>query len=483
MKVAIVGCGISGANVLKNIIEDKKFSKDIYIDVFENRSELAVGRAYEDDSLCKVLNTPIRHMNINLDNKNEFKNWLEKNYDSLPTYEGKIPRPIFGEYAKDSYKKYINHENVSIYHTEVKNIFKNKNIFNLETNNKSYGPYQAVFLTIGQSYYKDDYNLNAYKNYIANPYPLREKISDIKDNDRIGIIGTGPTAIDIYRYLRENSDFKNPLYFFTNSTFFALPEITNHNPKNICSIDDTWVDDHKDEQGFVKLSDFKKAFNDDFRKASLDFDEIYNYYKDNSPELSKKSLKDKDFKLEFCQSYTLELWYVSSKLYNSFYGKDQIKFREEYLPKIVYLMTKTPAITIEKILADLEAGKIKVIEDTDKINYIEGKFKVTTENDQEFIIDKIYNAQGFEKDLTKAIENDDLLKNLFNNRLIEADVNKNINVSYPSYNPLTSKYGQIKNLYLNGMWTESVDISNNDLRSVLISSEQMAKDFMKNLKS
>ena len=145
MKVAIVGCGISGANVLKNIIEDKKFSKDIYIDIFENRSELAVGRAYEDDSLCKILNTPIRHMNINLDNKNEFKNCLEKNYDSLPTYEGKIPRPIFGEYAKESYKKYLNHANVSIKQTEVKSVSKDINTFNIETIDKSYGPYQAVF--------------------------------------------------------------------------------------------------------------------------------------------------------------------------------------------------------------------------------------------------------------------------------------------------------------------------------------------------
>lgn len=146
-------------------------------------------------------------------------------------------------------------------------------------------------------------------------------------------------------------------------------------------------------------------------------------------------------------------------------------------------MTKTPAITMEKILYDLDTGKIKIVKNTEKINFIDGKFKVETQDKQEFTTDKIYNAQGFEKDLTKAIKNDDLLKSLFKNRLIEADDKKNINVMYPSYNPLTSKYGRVKNLYLNGMWTESIDISNNDLRSVLISSEQMAKDFMKNLKN
>lgn len=482
MKIAIVGCGISGANVLKNIIEDNSFYEDIYIDVFEKRNELAVGLAYEDDDLYKILNTPIEHMNINIDDYREFKNWLEQNYEELPTKEGKIPRPIFGKYAKESYKKYLNHANVSIKQTEVKNVFKDINTFNIETIDKSYGPYQAVFLTIGQSYYKDDYNLKTYENYIANPYPLREKIINIKRNDEIGIIGTGPAAIDIYRYLREYTYFENPLYFFTNSSFFALPEIRENYPRNICSIDDNWIDNHKDKHGLIKLSAFEKTFKDDFNKASINFDEVYIYYKDNTPELSKKALEDKDFKLEFCQSYTLKLWYASSNLYNSFNGLDRITFREEYLPKIVYLMTKTPAITMEKILTDLGDGKIKIVKNTKDINLIDGKFRVETKDKQEFTTDKIFNAQGFEKDLIKAIDNDDLLKNLFKNRLIEADDRKKINVIYPSYNPLTSKYGRIKNLYLNGMWTESVDISNNDLRSVLISSEQMAKDFMKNLK-
>ena len=144
-------------------------------------------------------------------------------------------------------------------------------------------------------------------------------------------------------------------------------------------------------------------------------------------------------------------------------------------------MTKTPAPTMENILADIDKGKIKVVKNTKDINFIEDQFKVQTENKQRFFVDKLYNAQGFEKDLFKAIDNDILLKNLFDRRLIEPDYLSNINVSYPSYTPMTSKYGPIENLYLNGMWTESVNISNNDLRSMLISSKEMADDFMNKL--
>ncbi|MFO3665497.1 FAD/NAD(P)-binding protein [Anaerococcus sp. ENR0831] len=102
MKIAIVGCGISGANVLKNIIEHKNFDNNLYIDIYEKRSELGVGLAYEEDDMHKVLNTPVAHMNVNLEDRNEFRNWLIENYVELPTIEGKIPRPITGQYIQAS---------------------------------------------------------------------------------------------------------------------------------------------------------------------------------------------------------------------------------------------------------------------------------------------------------------------------------------------------------------------------------------------
>ena len=101
MKIAIVGCGISGANTLKSIMDHNNFRDDLYIDIFEKRDELAVGIAYEDDDLHKLLNTPLEHMNIGIDDKDDFKNWLYDNYSKLPTIESKIPRPIFGKYAKE----------------------------------------------------------------------------------------------------------------------------------------------------------------------------------------------------------------------------------------------------------------------------------------------------------------------------------------------------------------------------------------------
>lgn len=481
MRIAIVGCGISGANTLKTIIDHTNYSEDIYLDVFEKREELAVGIAYEDDDIHKLLNTDIEHMNIGADKKGDFKNWLEKNYDDIPFIESKIPRSIFGNYAKEKFQPYFDHKNVSVHKKLVNDLVKEKDGYYIKSKYDSYGPYQVVFLSIGQSYYKDDYNLESFSNYTVNPYPLKKKIKNISKDDKIGIIGTGPSSVDIYRYLSRYFEFESPLYFFTHESFFAMPEIDRDSPANICSIDEAWIRENKDSHGLIKLSDFEETFYSDFKKISVDFDQTYLYYKDNNPSISKQALINKDRNLALCQAYTTKLWYVVNDLYNSFYGVDRKIFRETYLKRIVHLMTKTPAPSMENILKDIDEDKLKVIKNTKNIDYIDSKFKVEAENKQSFFVDKIYSAQGFEKDLLKAIEKDDLLKNLYDRRMIEPDYFNHVNVTYPSYNPMTSKYGLIDDLYLNGMWTESVNISNNDLRSMLISSKQMANDFMDKL--
>lgn len=343
MRIAIVGCGISGANTLKTIIDHKNYSEDIYLDVFEKREELAVGIAYEDDDIHKLLNTDIEHMNIGADKTGDFKNWLEENYDDIPFIESKIPRSIFGNYAKEKFQPYFDHKNVNVHKKLVNDLIKEKDGYYIKSEYESYGPYQVVFLSIGQSYYKDDYNLESFSNYSVNPYPIKKKIKNISKDDKIGIIGTGPSSVDIYRYLSRYFEFESPLYFFTHKSFFAMPEIDIDTQANICSIDEAWIRENKDSHGLIKLSDFEETFYSDFKKISVDFDQTYLYYKDNNPSISKHALINKDRNLALCQAYTTKLWYVVNDLYNSFYGVDRKIFREKYLKRIVHLMTKTPA--------------------------------------------------------------------------------------------------------------------------------------------
>lgn len=484
MNIAIVGFGVGGANILKTIIDHKNYNHNIKIHIFEKNDELAVGLAYTKDTHYKVLNVHERYMSLNLDNPNHFKEWLKDNNKDDKKIEGMVPRIVFASYIKDSFGKYMENENVIFHQAKVTDIYKEGSTFRIVCDKGNYNEeFDSVFLAIGQSYYKDSYNLKDYKNYIHNPFPLNEKIEGIKDGQSIGIIGAGPTSIDIYRYLRNFKDVTYPLYFFTKSNGFSPIDIPYYVDDDICSIDEKWIEENIDDSGFVELEKIKSQIKNDFAKYGHNLIETYNKYKDTDINSYNMALKENDLGLSFAQTYTMQLTGHAALIYNSLNGLDKIEVDNNYLGMIDFIVTKTPTITMQNIVEDYHKAKIKVIKGTNDVKVdSDGKFVVTSDNEEEIKTDVIINAQGFEKDLLDAIKGDELLANLYKRKYIEDDINgKFIRVTYPSYRLINKKFGLMENIYLNGMWAGGTDVLNNDLRSIIKSGQLAANDFMDNI--
>lgn len=492
MNIAIIGCGIGGIHTLKTIIDHPHYNENLHIHVFEKRDEFGVGIAYEDDTDYKLLNVHEEYVSLEIGNPHHIYKWLEVNPDKDIRIEGMLPRSVFGDYIKDTYKPYLNNDNVRLHNDLVIDITKNEDKYNISTENDTYKDFDAIFLNIGQPYYKDAYKLSDYDNFIRDPYPLEEKLdinknkklSTIDNDTTVGIIGTGPTSIDIYRYLRRNYGKDFPVYFFTHTSGFHPVEIPYEKNGKICSIDDNWIDENKDDEGFIDLDLIVETIRADFSKAGhKSLLDTYDRYKDTEIEDYKKAMEDNDKDLGFAQSYTMDLWVVAAKLYNSLSGLDRLDVDKNYLQKIDFLISKTPYETMKKLINDYDEGKIKIIRGTKDINVdANKKFSVVSKEHPDISTDIIINAQGFEKNLLKAVKNDKLLGNLYDHGFIEADVKeKYIRVTYPSYNLLNKKYGIMDNIYLGGMWAGATDILNNDLRSIIQASALMATDFMDKL--
>ena len=194
------------------------------------------------------------------------------------------------------------------------------------------------------------------------------------------------------------------------------------------------------------------------------------------------ALKNEDVSLGFVQTYTMELTGHSACIYNSLNSLDKAKVDSDYLGMIDFIVTKTPTTTTENIISDYDSAKIKLVRGTKNIRVNDGSFIIQSELEDDIKTDIVINAQGFEKNLLSATKNDKLLANLYKRRFIEEDVDgKFIRVTYPSYNLINKKYGLMENIYLNGMWAGSTDILNNDLRSIIRSSQMAAKEKMKKI--
>lgn len=480
MNIAIVGFGVGGANILKNIINHENYYDEIKIHIFEKREELATGLAYEIDTNYKVLNVDEKYMSIDLNDSDHFVKWLKENKKENEKIDGMIPRVLYGQYIKENFQKYIENENVKVNKSEVTDIYKLANKFKIKSHKHVYKEeFDYIFLAIGQSNYKDTYNLKSNANYIHNLFPLEEKIGQIEEEKIIGIIGTGPSSIDIYRYIRKFKKTKEPIYFFTKEKYFPPIDLSHLSPNNICSINENWINKNKDDQGFVSLEKITQQISKDFEEYGYNLIDVYRKYKDTDINKYRMALKNEDVSLGFVQTYTMELTGHAACIYNSLNSLDKAKVDSDYLGMIDFIVTKTPTTTTENIISDYDSAKIKLVRGTKNIRVNDGSFIIQSELEDDIKTDIVINAQGFEKNLLSATKNDKLLANLYKRRFIEEDVDgKFIRVTYPSYNLINKKYGLMENIYLNGMWAGSTDILNNDLRSIIRSSQMAAMDLM-----
>ncbi|MEJ7304094.1 amino acid--tRNA ligase-related protein, partial [Staphylococcus caprae] len=75
---------------------------------------------------------------------------------------------------------------------------------------KEWREYDYLFLTFGTFSYHDPYDLKGTKGYIQTPYPTYHTLDNVKDSDRIVIIGTGLASLDAVRYVAAHHPFTSP---------------------------------------------------------------------------------------------------------------------------------------------------------------------------------------------------------------------------------------------------------------------------------
>ena len=228
MKIAIVGAGISGGSVLKSIIDHPNFKKEDEIHVFEPRDILGVGLPYSPDDESVMLNVSPDSLGIKRDNPLDFKEWLNENFEEPTNFEDLVSRPRYGKYLAERLDPYFNHKQVSHIKTKIvdidvldrktkEKITESKDgdyCYRLKTeDNWKENIYDAVFLALGHPEYPDYYNLNGSKNYISNPYPMKDKLSGFSGYEKVGIIGSGASGVDLMRFFASNYDLKYPLTF------------------------------------------------------------------------------------------------------------------------------------------------------------------------------------------------------------------------------------------------------------------------------
>lgn len=478
MKIAIIGFALSGFTFLKTILDNSK-NKDLKIDIFEKRSEYPVGLPYETDSLDKLLNVNHNEMIYPPEDRFNFTKWMEENNKFLDPVEKMAPRVYLGEYFKEQAVPYIANPNIKIINEEAieinVKINDKKELYNVGSENYK-GEYDLAYLATGATFYQDPYGLRDTKNYIPKPYPLSQNYKEIKDDHRVTILGTSASSTDVFRYLRKNKNLDKTIEFFTGPDEYKIVDIPFEGDiYQYYSPNQAWIDKELKENGEISKEKLIKTIEDDFRKAGYKIDYAYKTYKDHSLELSRKAIETNDQALAFTEDYFIQFALYVADLVNYMNPMDRADFVDNFYPYLSFLGGKTPYESMKMLLDAYDSGKIDIITNTKKIKKNpDGTFTLT--GDKRKKADVVINATGFELDLEKISQKLPLYNSLLGNEMIMADQNGEcIAATWPRLNPLSKKYGVLKNLFVTGMMVTKTDLDNNDARCIQKTATRIAK--------
>ena len=484
MKVAIIGMGISGSSVLKHLIDLNALQANDLVDVYEPRHEIGVGFAYQKDDEVLLMNSYSTRLSLNEDDPQEFMDWLSHNHPQL-VKDNFVPRQIFGDYLIDKYHPYLGHPQVNLFKEEVINLeIRDDQKISVTTQALNQETYDWVFLMMGHPPYADHYNLIGNKNYIHNPYPVTQQLDHIQKDHKIGIIGSSLTGIDVMHYLQNKQIYDNPINFFIRYSPFTNVKSRLYPEPIVLSIDEEWIEKQKElNKGQIPLLTIYHQISQDMDANKVNLLESIIKYQNGSVQDIRYQINNQPIDLQIIQRYVGLLTAYLPELNMALSPKERTLFHQEYKRLFEHFRTQFPSEKMELILKWFDQDRIQIISHLKDIKANDGKFMITTRDNLKFNMDILINATGFEQNLEKAGQQMSLIHNLLNQEIIMQNPNGGILVTWPRANPISPRYGEIKNLALSGNIIHQTQFGNNNAQMTARHGKNLVKYFLEAKKS
>ncbi|MFL6669345.1 MAG: FAD/NAD(P)-binding protein [Burkholderia ambifaria] len=211
LTLAVIGGGAASVaflHHLSNLITPSAAAR-LQVTVFEPRSLVGPGLAYQPDVDSVLLNRAVETMSVSAVDFSTFTSWVRwKSHheselhelarrDPSSTY---VSRPLFGRYLNDFFNETMSTARrkglaIDVVHKEIRQIAR-RTRYRLIADDDAYDA-DSVVLAVGNTGQRDHYGLAGHERYIHCPYPVASVLEELADAHRIAIIGASLTAVDI----------------------------------------------------------------------------------------------------------------------------------------------------------------------------------------------------------------------------------------------------------------------------------------------
>lgn len=483
MRIAIVGAGISGSSVLQTILNAPEMeSVDFKVDVYDNKGNFATGVPYIQDDLALLMNSASKDLSLNPDNPREFDEWVAEYSKDVKSNENLVYRQVYGKYLKAHFAPSYEHQAVSKIIAEVTDVRVNADgSASLATFDDGWQPheYDFVFLAIGQTPYRNSYNLMGQENYIHNPYPTREKMPEFYSSDRVGIVGSGASGLDVMRYLMEHVEFDAPVTFYVRDTIFTATGVPCETDVET-SLTFEWLETNRHpDTGKVALDTVLETVRADFSEYGVDWYDVVAQWGRSRLSDNVRAYHSKPQDLAVVQRYFVRAILILPHIFQALNLTDQQRLLADYYPYLTHMRASVPHLTMGRILNLLQENKLRIVDGLSDIKVnASGEFDLYGEDGILESADILINATGFEEDIIEAAKQSHLLKSLIKRDMIlPHDSGRGPLVAWPSAK-LISRSGVPQPIVMLGNIISSTQLGNNNARLIAQQGEISANCFI-----
>jgi uncharacterized NAD(P)/FAD-binding protein YdhS len=394
-KIAIVGFGFCGimvfGNILKKISSQKSPTKIKFI-IFEKDGEEAVGAGFSNFNDNYILNVPAKKMSPFENSPDDFLNFLKENYPDIFNKNGPdgfVPRNVYGDFLKKLRNDFFNLANDLKIDCELiqKAVIDIDEGFKIHTKDAFF---DADEIIISSSFVQSKLNYCLNDEKLISPLWSKNSVNfhqknNFKIDDKICIIGTGLSAVDVLVGLNAKN-FSGKIYAISRRGNFPQPHFSQQN------IDPTqvpinFIDDNDTKTGIVNISlKFRK-----YLRANQNYDLRH--------------------LIDSIRHKTKALWHNLDE-------KNKRIFLKKMLPYWNIFRHRVPSASLEIINKMIENNKLEIVKSSVKsIEKSDGKFIIKT-NKKNLECDYVVNCLGFDYD----IKNYPLIESMLKKNLLKKDL-------------------------------------------------------------
>ena len=480
MKIAIIGMGVAGIGALREWTREKESDPSIEITVFGDEETFGTGAPYQKENEKLVMNQAAGTISILPENKNDFVEWLLNNNEEEPS-EKHYPREMFGDYLKDRMKDWLIQSKAEVIKESVERVQILANNQLRLTSSTTIKDFDAVHLCIGGLAYKDSYQLINHPNFIVNPFPVKQTMPLIPKGATVGVLGTGLTGIDIFRYTHYNRPDLKVTFFSPSGRFKSIRgkadaiDYRFFTKENIKSAKEK-------NNGFIPLETYIEWFKKEAEYQQLS---LTNNWKNNqlgSKETLKKELSNSK-EIGAIQNLLHDMSPFLPEIWMALEETDKKLFFDKYNEKWDKLRSSFPVATAKELVSAWEENKITVSNQLVDVIKEENSFELILKDGESQHVDYIINAAGTQKNVSFNMDRMPLLSQLLNERLLQPETFGGIQINLPDFSAISQKYGIIHTLKVHGELISGIQFGNNSVNMVSESARPAVNDILKYFKN